>query len=317
MQKSAFDELRFAVDANESRRMVYVHGLLNDLSPKHPVVERAWIGRASPALMPTIVKALQSAPKIPDHLRRIRSTHAKPDKQVFVILSCNEHEPPPQIPGIEQVFLASVPASVPRPGIDPVDEWHDLWPCKISTVSVIPETTRDQQRVIDEFMVQVTSTGSHTTRVIIYDPERKRICGTGYDVMDAIRSQSRDSTEWSKKTERASQHYYFCTGCWCFSEYEPSIKEAMALVHSRVAQVVYAKPDNLGGGLGSCIALHCERRLNHRFHVWLWTKPQSDQRPPLPQPQDTEPELQREPQDSLEQAKMKRETRAEMTDANQ
>eukprot|EP00662_Eupelagonemidae_sp_cell21_P047900 gene47900-36892_t len=58
---------------------------------------------------------------------------------------------------------------------------------------------------------------------------------------------------------------YLCSG-WdlCVTE-EPCVMCAMALVHSRIARVAFLEPNTVFGGLGSTLAVHSERRLNHHF----------------------------------------------------
>jgi len=60
---------------------------------------------------------------------------------------------------------------------------------------------------------------------------------------------------------------YLCSGLWLATSCEPCPMCAMAAVHSRVAAVVYARP-NAAGALGSCFRLHSLRALNHHFPVY-------------------------------------------------
>jgi tRNA-specific adenosine deaminase 3 len=61
---------------------------------------------------------------------------------------------------------------------------------------------------------------------------------------------------------------YLCTGCTAILVREPCIMCSMALLHSRIACVIYAIPNESQGGLGSRFSIHCETRLNHHFHVY-------------------------------------------------
>jgi tRNA-specific adenosine deaminase 3 len=61
---------------------------------------------------------------------------------------------------------------------------------------------------------------------------------------------------------------YLCTGGTAILVREPCIMCSMALLHSRIARVVYAIPNNEQGGLGSRFSIHCEYRLNHHFQVY-------------------------------------------------
>ncbi len=63
---------------------------------------------------------------------------------------------------------------------------------------------------------------------------------------------------------------YLATGYTTYLLGEPCVMCAMALLHSRVAEVVFAsngRKQNFGG-LGSSVSVHCNKQLNHRFKVW-------------------------------------------------
>ena len=61
---------------------------------------------------------------------------------------------------------------------------------------------------------------------------------------------------------------YLCTGLERILHREPDLAASMALVHSRIACVVYQEPDAGSGGLGSRYKLHTLRSINHRFRVY-------------------------------------------------
>ncbi|KAF5831104.1 hypothetical protein DUNSADRAFT_13611 [Dunaliella salina] len=61
---------------------------------------------------------------------------------------------------------------------------------------------------------------------------------------------------------------YMCTGYDCFIAREPCVMCAMALVHSRVARVVFCHPDVDGGALGGRLQLMGQRSLNHHYKVY-------------------------------------------------
>ena len=61
---------------------------------------------------------------------------------------------------------------------------------------------------------------------------------------------------------------YLCTGWDCYVTHEPCLMCAMALVHSRVRRVVYARPDAAAGALESAARLQAVRSLNHHYDVF-------------------------------------------------
>ena len=60
---------------------------------------------------------------------------------------------------------------------------------------------------------------------------------------------------------------YRLVGCELFTTLEPCAMCAGAILHSRIARVVYGAPDPKSGVCGSVIDLFAEPRLNHHAHV--------------------------------------------------
>ena len=79
-----------------------------------------------------------------------------------------------------------------------------------------------------------------------------------------------DSSVAPSKTARPHlAQRYLATGMDAFLTREPDAFEAMALVHSRVARVIYGAEDALRGALGSSqTPLHEVRALNHHYEVY-------------------------------------------------
>jgi len=71
-----------------------------------------------------------------------------------------------------------------------------------------------------------------------------------------------------KEPPDAPPRPYLCTGWDCFVLSEPCLMCAMALVHSRVRRVVFARPDCGAGALGGRWALQALRSLNHHYAVY-------------------------------------------------
>ena len=70
------------------------------------------------------------------------------------------------------------------------------------------------------------------------------------------------------RTDAMPTDPYLCTGLDVYLLHEPDLMSAMALLHSRVRQVVYLFPDHEEGALGSREMLHDMKQLNHRFRVF-------------------------------------------------
>lgn len=65
----------------------------------------------------------------------------------------------------------------------------------------------------------------------------------------------------------SSDQPYLCKGYDCYVVCEPCVMCAMALTHSRIRRVLYAKTDP-SGALGGAIRLHGQAGLNHRLQVY-------------------------------------------------
>lgn len=71
----------------------------------------------------------------------------------------------------------------------------------------------------------------------------------------------------SSGASEGSVQPYICTGYEVYLTREPCVMCAMALVHSRISRVFYgaSSPD---GALGTKYKIHCQKGLNHHFHVY-------------------------------------------------
>ena len=61
---------------------------------------------------------------------------------------------------------------------------------------------------------------------------------------------------------------YLCTGLDVYLTDEPDVLCAMALLHSRVRRVIFARADLAAGGLGSTASVHTHPSLNHHYEAW-------------------------------------------------
>ena len=88
--------------------------------------------------------------------------------------------------------------------------------------------------------------------------------GKDKDVNDSIKSNSGSAGDDTTSGD------YLATGCDVYLSVEPCPMCAMALVHSRVARVIWATPNAARGALGSRYVLHLQPGLNHHYRVFRY-----------------------------------------------
>ena len=96
---------------------------------------------------------------------------------------------------------------------------------------------------------------------------------TGIETVSPPESPSVEANPSSTATSNGSN--YLLTSLTLFTTHEPCIMCSMALLHSRVKEIVYIIPMNKTGGCGGSSGLGtCVPRLkgvNHRYGVARWT----------------------------------------------
>lgn len=100
--------------------------------------------------------------------------------------------------------------------------------------------------------------------------ERQREQTTDIEIDHIKRStfDAASSAAASSDPSSAKPIEYLCTGAIALFVREPCIMCSMALLHSRIACVIYAVPNPERGGLGSRFSIHCEPALNHHFYTY-------------------------------------------------
>ena len=63
---------------------------------------------------------------------------------------------------------------------------------------------------------------------------------------------------------------YLLTDLTFFITHEPCIMCSMALLHSRVKEVIYLYPMSATGGCGGSVCLPTLKGVNHRFSICQW-----------------------------------------------
>ncbi|GAA5930466.1 Tad3p [Sporobolomyces koalae] len=89
------------------------------------------------------------------------------------------------------------------------------------------------------------------------------------NAIDAVSVLDLDGTRPQLSPE-AVDPPYLMTGLTVFISHEPCLMCAMALLHSRVAQLYYVKNAPGSGGCGSLYKVHEDGGLNHKYEVWEW-----------------------------------------------
>lgn len=84
------------------------------------------------------------------------------------------------------------------------------------------------------------------------------------------------STQLSNSITRKRDHpaglddQYLCTGYDIYLTREPCIMCSMALVHSRIARIIYGMDNKNAGGVGSRYILHSYPSINHHYKVYRY-----------------------------------------------
>lgn len=97
-------------------------------------------------------------------------------------------------------------------------------------------------------------------------------------VVDAPSSQSSTKLPLFSSTptdagEPQNGTNYLLTSLTLFTTHEPCIMCSMALIHSRVKEVIYLYPMTKTGGCGGVVCLPALKGVNHRFGIYRWKFP--------------------------------------------
>jgi len=94
------------------------------------------------------------------------------------------------------------------------------------------------------------------------------IVGRGYNQPISLRDPTAHAEIMAMRN--AAQHLgnYRLTGCDLYATLEPCVMCAGAIMHARIARVVYGAADPKTGACGSVINLFSEAQLNHHTEVF-------------------------------------------------
>ncbi|PFH53928.1 hypothetical protein AMATHDRAFT_72953 [Amanita thiersii Skay4041] len=126
---------------------------------------------------------------------------------------------------------------------------------------------------VDETVVPITFT-AHDTRNSAKHPLRHAVANILRQIADY---RSLQSTQAKIPSEDGFQNgsNYLLTSLTVFITHEPCVMCSMALLHSRVKDVVFLFPMSETGGCGGLTCLPSLKGVNHRFGICTWKAPDS------------------------------------------
>jgi tRNA(Arg) A34 adenosine deaminase TadA len=93
------------------------------------------------------------------------------------------------------------------------------------------------------------------------------VIGRGYNAPISSRDPTAHAEIRALREAAAHLQNYRLTGCELYVTLEPCAMCAGAIMHSRLARLVYGAADPKTGACGSVVDLFAERRLNHHTEV--------------------------------------------------
>ncbi|TFK73590.1 cytidine deaminase-like protein [Pluteus cervinus] len=237
------------------------------------------------------------------HLKRIR-------KQESTTLLLTTSETPPPLPGgldLSEPYIVTVPASyaltttslalkstlwptvfAPRRK-DETEPWSRAkvcWAWKAMQVTVqaaMNARVHGELPIAAHVPVPIEGEGSysqsftaHDTRISTHHPLRHAAINVTRQIADHSSSTRSTSmppgNDVSLATSLNAENgvNYLLTGLTLFITHEPCIMCSMALLHSRVKEIVYLYPMIATGGCGGVACLPTLQGVNHRFHIFRW-----------------------------------------------
>lgn len=152
-----------------------------------------------------------------------------------------------------------------------------IWPVRVITPLVDPELPLEGARksLAVAKINKLISSSVGSNGVCVYDSADDSVSITGYGTERNSPFHFRHAVfDASDKVGKVAEYLATDYSVFCLSE--PCIMCSMALLHSRVKEVFFLHEPVSGGvsgsngfhGLGSSVAVHCEKQLNHHFKAY-------------------------------------------------
>ena len=133
---------------------------------------------------------------------------------------------------------------------------------QVPIASGVPKPYSPEEQPILDFLAGDTRTSKR-------HPLRHAIINLTREVGEASFDQPGDPIS---EEPRQNGSNYLLTSRILFTTHEPCIMCSMALLHSRVAKVMYLMPMNKTGGCGGLACLPKLEGVNHKFGILRWKK---------------------------------------------
>lgn len=138
------------------------------------------------------------------------------------------------------------------------------------------------EAIIVNELIELSRTSHKHSVTIICDPHSHKILTIGYDttnvhplghsVMNAIENIANNELERRNgdRDNKDGNMNYLCHDLLVYTTFEPCVMCSMALVHSRIRQLVYLQKIPPTGGIESSYYIGDMEGLNWKFNIWKW-----------------------------------------------
>ncbi len=241
-----------------------------------PLVTEEWQCMRVKAKSCSAFLLLPTLADLPKHVKRVRKREDEDGEASVLVLvapvgrdvtAVLEESGFPE----QEVGRATVPVTRPVRK-EQLAAYNAMWPCQYN--EVIPDTqplTLDKAALFANWMklaceekrggCVVVNWATQQAVAVAHHADDMDFEGfDGHCVIRAIRAVAASISD--RKTSQL-----FCTGFFVFAAHEPCVMCSMALLHARVACVVFGSKCELGG-LSGAIRIGSNSKLNHKFDVY-------------------------------------------------